>query len=59
MKFYLQKFLEDQEKKRAEQLKSYDIEEADIDTTHLVASTKKANPKPKPKPPIIPGKALK
>jgi len=44
-------FLQAQEEKRAAQLKNYDVEEEDIDTTHLVG-----NPGSKKKQPVIANK---
>ena len=57
-------FLQAQEEKRAAQLKNYDIEEEDIDTTQLVGGggSKKKQPNPtnlKKQPPIIPGVTMK
>jgi len=55
-------FLQAQEEKRAAQLKSYDVEESDIDTTHLVKESgkkKNYNIANKKQPPIIPGVKVK
>ena len=50
------------QEKRAAQLKSYDVEESDIDTTHLVKESgkkKNYNIANKKQPPIIPGVKVK
>ena len=56
-------FLQAQEEKRAAQLKNYDIEEEDFDTTHLVgvggSKKKQQNPNKNKQPPIIPGVTIK
>ena len=56
-------FLQAQEEKRAAQLKNYDIEEEDFDTTHLVgvggSKKKQQNPSKNKQPPIIPGVTIK
>ena len=57
-------FLQAQEEKRAAQLKNYDIEDEDYDTTNLVnngGSRKKANAGSvsKKQPPVIPGVTMK
>ena len=56
------RFLFNFQEKRAAQLKSYDVEESDIDTTHLVKESgkkKNYNIANKKQPPIIPGVKVK